>query len=365
MSASVLQRANQHVSFLMTMNENLTNVVIQDLTFDGNRSVVQSEIGNSVFCQPSFTQNQWIDLNLSNYETSIVTVQYVDFINAPSAGAEIDGTYNLSNSTASTISYSNWAAGGPSTAGRATGVFLVGDYTGAYYNTIEYQGTAAINSYQGSGQYIYGNTAVENRYEMSDGVGGGQIFTGSTSDTAVAANWIDGKNYVTNGSTINGCPTVVGQSPTGLEVYGSYQAFYDNQVQNHYGIGIEMYAGSASGYNAPSNITFSGLNPWNPSDAYRCTSYSGWRGMYFHGTGQEQVAVTLNAVCVTYTGLNGYTGTYGIELNYVTGTGFTDNACLHSNDAEQNNSSYNILTGTDVSLTNPLPGNTTSCYSQQ
>jgi hypothetical protein len=53
-----------------------------------------------------------------------------------------------------------------------TSVFLFDNYTQAFANNISYSGTAAINSYSGSGQLIYDNWLYENRYEMSDGARG-------------------------------------------------------------------------------------------------------------------------------------------------------------------------------------------------
>jgi hypothetical protein len=336
LSPSILQRSSASLVSLMTMDENLTNVTIQDLTLDGNRGYVLAQLGASTYCSqpnPSF-----YDLDLSNGSTSIVTAQYLTFINAPGAGLSLDGTYTTTS--ASTVSYSNWATGGPSTAGRATGIFLNGYQSGAYYNTIQYQGTAAVNSYTGSDQYIYGNTISWNRYEMPDQAGGGQIYTNASSSYAsVAANIIDGEDWVTDGSTINGCATPTGQSPTGIEVAGVGHGFYDNQVQNHNGIGIEVDGSDLN------DLTFSGTNPFNSSDTYRCTYHNGWRGMYFVSADN----ITLNDVCVTYTGQYGFTGV-GIELDSSTGAGFINDACMNNNNTDITVSGGSLL-NTSPSLT--------------
>ena len=363
-SDTVLQRDSSSVRYIMQLQEcdspgctpnSPTNITIENHTYDGNRATVQSELGNSTFCPEE--EASYVDLMLDsgsyhgNSPVSIVTVEDCDFNNAPEIGLWLDGT--ASGDNASTVSHSNWATGGESTGGRATGIFLNGEDSGAYYNCIKYQGTAAINVSTGTTNYVYGNTIEYNRIE--DCCGGGQIYTNSQSSYAkVASNWVDGGNIQLSGSEYRGCYPGTNVSATGIEIYASSSpSFYNNQLQNHYGIAVEV---NTDYY--PSNLTFSATNPWNGSDPYKCITYTGWRGFYFQGTMSNYVGVSFSDVCVTYTGQNGYTGV-GIELSNVNGTGFINGACMH------NNTGTDVQNDSYVDLTNPPPGTPNTCSNGQ
>ncbi len=358
---TVLQRTGSNVPYIMQLQEcnyhgctanSPSGITIEYLTFDGNRAQVQSDLGNSTFCAES--QSNYVDLMLdsgtqyNNPPAAIVTVYMCDFKNAPAQSVELDGT--TSGMAASVIEYCNSGTGGSSTGARYTGILLEGQSSGAYYNDIEYQGTAALTVVSGYHNYVYGNTMDNDRYEMSDGSGGGTMVLYPASDTAqVAANWIDSENLYTGGGyTFRGCTVPASQSAEGIEIGGASNVYlYNNQIQNNYAVGIEVNADYSP------SITFSGSNPWNGGDPYKCMTTTGWRGIWFYGTGSGTASATFSDVCVKYT-----TG-YGIELNYVTGTGFTNNSCMHDN------SSGNINTGTSVSLTNSAPGNFTTCNGTQ
>jgi hypothetical protein len=340
-----------------------TNITIENLTFDGNRAGVQSELGNTTFC--SENQSNYVDLMLDNGSqygnapVSIITVENVDFNNAPAQSLQLDGTSTATE--ASTVSYSNWATGGSTSGGRYTGIILEGQDSGAYYNVIDYQGTAAIQITEGTTNYVYGNTMDNDRYEMPDG-GGGMVTLYATSKSAqVASNWIDsGSLYSGSGYTFRGCGVPAGSSPEGVEITTAAESpsFYNNQVQYNYAVGYEISADAR-----PSDITFSGSNPWDSEDPYKCTSYNGWRGIWFYGSGSEEINVTFSDVCVTHTTGAVSPPAYGINLSNVQGTGFINDACMHNN---YTSSSYDITSvGSYVALANPTPGNRTTCYGVQ
>lgn len=152
-----LQRTG-NVASLMTASGGV-NATVQYLNFDGNRYGVPG------FQRLGPNAPYW-DLNLSSAGT--VTVQYVNFINAPGASAIVGGTNSV-------IQYSTFALDLASQAARSTGLFLQGNGSQALYNYIFFSGTAAINA-SGTNQWIYGNSLGQNRYEEPDNAPGGQLF---------------------------------------------------------------------------------------------------------------------------------------------------------------------------------------------
>ncbi|MBX9600272.1 MAG: hypothetical protein K2X35_04680 [Bryobacteraceae bacterium] len=146
-----------------------------------------------------------------------------------------------------------------STAARYTAIVLFGTYTGAWSNNIAYSGTAAVNSFQGFGHYIVGNQILQNRYEIFDGTGQGQIYlSGGASTVSVAGNVINGNYWRTNGQPVNGCSTQnnVQPYPMGIEAFGTGHRFYNNWILQHLGWGILVRQSSG--------VLVSTDNPWVP-----------------------------------------------------------------------------------------------------
>jgi hypothetical protein len=249
----------------------------------------------------------------------------------------------------SSVSFSNFGSGGygvgpdgnlrtesaAETATRATAIWLDGGGSGAWYNRIQYGGTAAINLV-GSGQYAYGNSLFQNRYELSDvshdplvcgstGVPcvqqGGQLTVWTTSSNAsVPGNVIDGNNWPAEDGTLppsaNGCPFGNGSAfNPGVEAYGTGHYFYNNEVVNNIGSGMQ-FAGASD--TQTKDITISSWNPWDASDTARYIEQNHQAGIAFLGPvtnssfTKPAVGVTLDNVLV------GDNSKQGIVLDSVT-----------------------------------------------
>lgn len=127
---------------------------------------------------------------------------------------------------------------------RSTGIYLDGDAT-ALSNVLVFNGTAAVNV-RGSG-HVYWNYFYNNRREMPDGTGGGQLYFDQLSGSAIAAeNYIDGANYVVqrwdgfSGGQDGICYANVTetQGVTGVEGRSNGNTLYNNEVIYNTGNGI-------------------------------------------------------------------------------------------------------------------------------
>jgi hypothetical protein len=197
-------------------------VYITNLTFDGNRGIFPNSSyqplhgpAGAYGCTPG-------NFPLLDVVTAAPTVfNSVWFLNAPGDGLSLLGPSMLLNSF---VMYA-----------RSTGVRVYDSSTVAS-TTFLYSGTAAINI-QGFGALVQFNTLAMNRYEMSDGTGGGQLFLGeSSADTLVMENSINGGMWrTTPGSTIGpyGCYAPSGgiERPAGVEAYSRRP---DDSVGNWY-----------------------------------------------------------------------------------------------------------------------------------
>ncbi|MCL5745464.1 MAG: hypothetical protein M1541_16330 [Acidobacteria bacterium] len=241
---------------------------------------------DSIRCLPGNTE--FYDLDLRSGGT--VTVQWIDFINAP-------GWALIFNGYGSSVSVSNFGQGGygyapdgslrietgPESATRSTAIWIEGSYNGAWYNAISYAGTAAINLL-GSHQYAYGNLLYNNRYEISDGSGGGQLYLDAGSSAAtVAGNVIDGNlwpDYSNGTPSLNtGCQlTSVVQFNAGVEAYGWDHDFFNNEIEKHTGAGMQFAGSELTG-----RITISSENPFDSSDTPRYIEMNKAGGIVFLG----------------------------------------------------------------------------------
>ena len=244
------------------------------------------------------------DLDLST--AGWATVEYVYFINAPWDALWLGGgASSISPSAASTVSYSTFGGGFSShgysetaeqTATLYTGVFMFNDYTGAYYNSINFAGTAAINMFTGSTQLVYGNSINSNRYEQPGGVSGGQVYVNyQTTYATVGNNTINGDYWYTNMAQDRNpanphyvrCLPGTGFWPFGIEGFGTGSRYYNNQIEQNIGFGMLLRAWGA-GYTLDSAI-ISGYDPF-------CTS------------GCTPQYVTNNGGCWSLSGKCYYTG---------------------------------------------------------
>src|SRR5208283_103779 len=175
---------------------------IEYLTFDGNRWAFGAPPSSGFSTAPNLSclQGNFCGNDLDLTQAVIATVWYVNFIRAPDSALGLGGSGDTP--TVSTVDYSTFGFT-PSTgvsgectytnpvtnattptacATRTTSITLMG-YSGAYYNTVQYSGTAAITM-ENTGtpvvdvyEMAYGNTLTQNRYELSDGnPTGGQLY---------------------------------------------------------------------------------------------------------------------------------------------------------------------------------------------
>jgi hypothetical protein len=341
-------------TYIMKSSGPFTGVTISYLTFDGNR------YGAGLNCLPGNAEYYDLDLGAGG----AFTVQWVDFINAPGTALVLGGN--------STVSLSNFGQGGygigPSlvpgyespaqTATRSTAIWVGGSDNGAWYNAISYAGTAAI-TLDGPGQYAYGNLLYSNRYEISDGVQGGQIFVSPSSTwAAVAGNVIDGGDWPPPEPQLaTGCAAPASpQFNAGVEGYGFDHRFYNNEIVNNTGSGMQFAGSEPTG-----RITVSSANPWDPSDTPRFIERNHVGGIAFlgpqwctesnfQGPCQAAGGVTLDAILVRDNGgpsvfLDGVSnnGSY---------TGFVNGSCISGNHID--GVPADIPTGQN-SLTYPVP----------
>ncbi len=346
-------------TYIMRSAGALTGVTVSYLTFDGNR------YGAGLNCLPG--NASYYDLNL---DSGAFTVQWVDFINAPGTALVLGGN--------STVSLSNFGQGGsgigPSlimgdespaqTATRSTAIWIDGSDNGAWYNAISYAGTAGI-TLNGARQYAYGNLLYSNRYEVSDGSGGGQIFVSPDShDASVAGNVIDGGNWPPPPPAswppqlATGCPAPAQpQYNAGVEGYGLDHRFYNNEIVNNTGNGMQ-FAGSER----TERITISSANPWDASDTPRFIEHNGaggiaflgpeWCTTYnFQGQCQATSGVTLDAILVRDNG--GRSVFLDGVSNNSSYTGFVNGSCISGNHID--GVPADIPSGQST-LTYPVPG---------
>jgi hypothetical protein len=395
---AILRRGSASLASIMKPSSStITLVWIQYLTFDGNRYGFGTG-GQGISCQTS-SQTQLVDLNLAPADLGfepfglggIFTVWYVDFINAPETALFLGGQANAMLNLASTVSYSNfgqsgWGIGpsggvahqeeGPESATRFTAVYLSGTFSGAYFNTISYAGTAGI-SLEGTNQVAYGNTLTENRYEQPDGHPGGHLtlWTGfirgkDSTDAAIASNTINGycwpgylpasgdkAGQCIAGQQIaaTGCPTTSPNWPSappppgfsgGIEANGWGHVFYNNEVAFNAGGGIAVNLKSAGECpNGPrsqacmeGHLAITSNNPWYVGDNPKFVEQNTWNGITvwgpsgnynsFQGVTLDNILVRANAAQAVY--LEGVSA----DPPY---TGFINGACLYpSPDHNQN-----------------------------
>jgi hypothetical protein len=313
-SSTTLRRGTTSLASIMSAISGTSGVIIQNLTFDGNRFGFGGP-GSSFACQPH--NIPVYDLNLQNLGSGYATVQYCNFVNAPGDAVILSGQLTAGASTS--IGYSNFGLNGSGSATRSTAVRLGGNTSRAFYNTIDYAGTAAINV-TGTNCYVWGNTMEWGRYE--DGDSGGILYLQQdSSNTIVGSNVIDGHNYVSLPSP-NGCTETANITFCGVEGQGSNLAFYNNEIRNNKGGGMGF------GYLPTNGIYISGNNPWYPSDPPKYVESNTYTGIKFWAIVPIQGTITLDHVRVINTAPI-YDG-YGVVACGVT-INFTNNACMYSN----------------------------------
>jgi hypothetical protein len=291
----------------------------------------------------------------------------------------------------STVSFTNFGLGtsnglgpsggqpgpesGPQTATRFTAVYLSGGSaltqtlgSGAYYNDIQYAGTAGM-SLDGYGQIAYGNLLFNNRYELSDGSGGGQLTLwqgpyGTAAYGSIAGNVINGNNWLlTNGwaYTATLCPLVQTQpqSVGGVEANGVGHRFYNNEVYENSGGGM-IFDLSAI---AQGPITISSTNPWYSSDTPRYIESNGYGGVTLYGQPNEASniqGITLDDVLVSSNAV------YGVLFQNVQNNGsyngFINGSCMTGNVLNGNAANVTWPGGPNQGNNLPAPSTPSNLY---
>jgi|GEM_PF-3498181 hypothetical protein len=350
-----------------------TGVTVSYLTFDGNRYNFGIQ-GSGISCLTD--QLSKIDLDLSSGGN--FTAEWLDFVNSPDTAVHLSGL--------STLSYSNLGMGtssgigpngltgpedGPQTATRFTAVYLSGGSSAAqspgsaaYYNSVYYAGTAGI-TLDGYDQIVYGNWLFNNRYEMSDGSGGGQLTLwpgpfGTAALASVAGNVINGNNWDGGQSTETLCP-ITGplQSNSGVEANGTGHRFYNNELYENSGGGMVVNLGDPT-----AQILVSSTNPWYSGDTPRYIEANGYGGITFYGSsrGWSPIqGVSLDDVLIAN---NAIYGVYFDNVqNYGSYLGFVQNgSCMWGNEVNGSEADVSWPNGPNQGNTQPAPNTPTYLY---
>lgn len=358
LSSTVLRRNSSSLAVILKASSAaITNVTVSHLTLDGNR------YGVGLSCLT--TQLNIFDMDLAL--GGIFTVQWVDFVNAPDTALRLGGT--SVGSSGSSVSFSNFGQSGTSSATRFTAMYL-SQNAGAYYNAVAFAGTAGI-TLDGNSQVVYGNLLSRNRYELSDGHGGGQITLWHNADDArIGGNVINGDYWPPSASfsVASGCSTPTSlEYNNGIEASGHGNAFYNNEVEQHTGAGMSLNLDSP---NTTGDVTISSANPWYSSDTPRYVE-ANQGGIVVLGPPRTDglgnyfpvvTGVTLDDVLVRN---NGQSGVYLYNTQNSSGFyGFANGSCMSGNTSgdvyTQFTSPWNASPYSP--LTNQAPSSTSSYH---
>jgi len=234
---------------------------------------------------------------------------------------------------------------------RSTGLFLYANAE-ALNNTITLNGTAGI-TVKGNGNRIEYNNLIKNRYEMTDGSGGGQLNLEPESIGAVVAeNVIDGQDWVAYSNVdIDGCHFPYdNQLVSGVEGYGTNHQLFNNEITRNSSVGI--------GFGGSDGITISSTDPECPTCPPRYvrnnvnplpggTARGIW--VYFSGNGPNTNMTLDHVRSMDNNGAAVYL------QDTVTGVGYTNGACLSAPAPHPLYVPADVQDLGNVSLTNPFP----------
>ncbi len=372
---TILVRGDSSIGAIMIPSStSITNVTIENLTFDGNRYGA----GLGLNCLAGNNSYSDLDLDFGGPAQGTFTVQWVDFINAPGDALKLGG--------GSTVSLSNFGQGGSVTATRSTAIYIEGSANGAWYNAVSYAGTATI-TLNGAGQYAYGNLLIQNRYEMSDislsgalQQGGQLVLTPTSTNGSVAGNVINGSNWPMGpggpgtGPPYNppdtGCTLGSGYAYNpGIEALGIGHGFYNNEVYQNTGAGMTL-AATKSTLELTGQIYISSSNPWDSSDTTRLIEKNAHGGIDFCGPAENPsgcvspaVGVVLDDVLVennagygvSLSNVSNYFGSTNY-LGFINAVGYRS-ACLTGNSGVSGDPNHDTNTHVLTTLTYSVPLN--------
>jgi hypothetical protein len=306
---TTIQRAPNTPGSMISIPSGTSGVTIYNLVIDGNRyNTTNAQTGcsssnNSPACGPALVNGGCIAANNSSYidvnVAGSVAIDTVPFWNSLSYSLYM----NSGTVTNSSFQYS-----------RATGAW---NYNGGSSNTFTdnyfgFNGTAGLRL---SGEAtVSGNTFYQNRWEMSDQTGGGQLYMDSnTTNATIAQNTINGNNWFTSTGNINGCyPPNSTQYASGIEIEPSTSS---NSV-----LGNAIYNQSAEGIDASNvtSLTISGYYPSSPSNPLYIYDNGGDAGISVQGSS----GVTLNSV------LSRSNSSYGVHVSSGSTGSWTGASCV-------------------------------------
>jgi hypothetical protein len=344
--STVLQRPAATTGALIRVASG-TSITLSNLTIDGNRySFPNQNTCTLGQCGPpggyGCTQANWLE-GVDVWVNGSATIDSVEFWNSAGTAA----LYIAAGTVQSSGFYY----------GRSTGAWMYGlGAANSYSNTFQYNGTAGLRVSGTFGNAVYGNTFFQNRWEMTDGAGGGQLYIDFNAAWVNASgNTINGNNWQSppydGQTTINSCypQSYTSQAVYGVEIEPGSNNNYilGNEITGNTGAGItanqvgSLHVSGYAYYGQPPNYPMyihdnNGNNP--PFGNYT-------RGVEVYG---GSTGLTLDGVLST----NNYGEAVSV-LNGTTGTGWLDGHCLSSRYAAAYTTSY--------SLTNPIPANTTTC----
>ena len=229
--STVLQRKDGMTGFMIYIPATAT---ISNLTIDGNRYSFPNEqtgcnTSHGQACGP-VGQFGCVHPNLGPHDVhGSATVNQVYFWNSTDVSLYLTaGT--LSNSG---IYYS-----------RSTGAWV--ESGTVMLNSFDHNGTAGINLLGSSQKTVKNNVFSQNRYEVSDGEAGGQVYVNySAANSSVYDNTIDGYSWQTSSANINNCyPPATPQGPGGIEIepYSSNTKVHSNSVKRNPWYGVEGHS---------------------------------------------------------------------------------------------------------------------------
>jgi len=331
-----------------------TSVIMENLTIDGGRVLYANVQATYPYNTPSLAGCDYNpttmladrDCGPSGY-TGCTVPNFLSSVDVSADGSLVVSAVTFQNSagTASLV-YGSSTNGGVESSGfyysRSAGLYSAG-YIYAEDDDFQYNGGGAV-WFAGTGtntNLLWESTLTENKREMADGQGGGQVYVGGGATNArIVSNSINGDNYVTPSSgTITvtgltqGCNTPVDagtqQSVNGVEV--------DPFSSNVEVWGNDIYANTAPGITAnnPTSLSISGFSDGSSTSP-----------QYVHDNGPtnpEDLTAGCTPNCPTH-GIDITGSSSGVTLSYVLswnnagdaivinsnigGTGWVGNQCL-------------------------------------
>lgn len=238
---TTITRNLETLNSLVTVNPNVTNIGIQDITFDGNRFQYNFDQLDYIGC-PLYAGAAYGNIDIDFRTVSYAFISNVSILNSPGTGVAIysglvkDSTIFGARTTGITTG-SNQILGDDDS--QNDGYVLVSN------NIFILNGTAGLTM-NGWG-IVRGNQFIQNRFEESDGVSGGQLTVWNTaSKIDLDGNYLNANGEITplsgltptyNGLTGNlsgnSCPVVGNLGATGIEIDGHSTSLRGNSIINH------------------------------------------------------------------------------------------------------------------------------------